>query len=83
MMQDRWLVSMFGSLAIAVGVGQFPPAARPNATVAATAAESLSAHQTPTDPLPPVCDPFGDLSTTRPVDNTCGLQGDPGASGGQ
>ena len=74
---------MFGSLAIAVGVGQFPPAARPNATAAAIAAASLSALQTPTDPLPHVCDPFGDLSTTRPVDNTCGLQGDPGASGGQ
>ena len=48
-MQDRWLVSMFGSLAIAVGVGQFPPAARPNATAAAIAAASLSALQTPTD----------------------------------
>ena len=45
-MQERWLVSMFGSLAIAVGVGQFPPA-RPNATAAAIAAASLSAHQTP------------------------------------
>jgi hypothetical protein len=82
-MQKRWLVSIFGSFAIAVGVSQLPSSASPIPAVAEIGAASLTAIQTPTDPLPPACDPFDDLSSTRPVDNSCGLQGDPGASGGQ
>src|SRR5262249_13333952 len=39
--------------------------------------------QAPSDPLPTACNPFGTLATSRPVDQTCGLQGDPAATEGQ
>jgi hypothetical protein len=34
------------------------------------------------DPLP-ACNPFGALASTRPIDQTCGLHGDPGGTSGE
>jgi hypothetical protein len=42
-----------------------------------------AAPQAPANPLPVECNPFDALASNRPVDESCGLQGDPGATGGQ
>lgn len=36
-----------------------------------------------TDPLPATCTPFGALASSRPIDQSCGLQGSPAGTGGQ
>ena len=82
-MRTRWLLSLVAAATMAVGIDQVQSAGR-SGSVAALAGDVLAAAQAPTDPLPSSCDPFGALSTNdRPVDNSCGLQGTPGATSGQ
>src|SRR5436309_2999887 len=60
-------------------------------TAVGTFGESVTAHLAvgaaglpqPSDPLPPACTPFGTLASNRPIDQTCGLQGAPGATSGE